>query len=94
MIVDDQEDVPEFPAGHTVLALYPSTTCFYKAIVVQPPSKVKKIDFLSCSNLMPWLPVDDLFSPNLTLLPVRWCVNICVCMAEQGLCNTPLQDQI
>ncbi|KAI1291651.1 SAGA HAT/Core module component [Mortierella claussenii] len=41
MIVDDQEAVPEFPVGHTVLALYPSTTCFYKAIVVQPPSKNK-----------------------------------------------------
>lgn len=40
MIPDDQDDVPEFPAGHTVLALYPSTTCFYKAVVVQPPSKV------------------------------------------------------
>lgn len=40
MIVDDQDAVPEFPAGHTVLALYPSTTCFYKAVVVQPPSKV------------------------------------------------------
>ncbi|KAG0298712.1 SAGA HAT/Core module component [Dissophora globulifera] len=41
MIADDQEDMPEFPAGHTVLALYPSTTCFYKAVVVQPPSKNK-----------------------------------------------------
>ncbi|KAG0200287.1 SAGA HAT/Core module component [Mortierella sp. GBA30] len=41
MIVDDQDAAPEFPAGHTVLALYPSTTCFYKAIVVQPPSKNK-----------------------------------------------------
>ncbi|KAG0258307.1 SAGA HAT/Core module component [Mortierella polycephala] len=41
MIADDQDSVPEFPAGHTVLALYPSTTCFYKAIVVQPPSKNK-----------------------------------------------------
>ncbi|KAF9940394.1 SAGA HAT/Core module component [Mortierella alpina] len=41
MIVDDQESVSEFPAGHTVLALYPSTTCFYKAMVVQPPSKNK-----------------------------------------------------
>ncbi|KAF9543519.1 SAGA HAT/Core module component [Mortierella hygrophila] len=39
MIMDDQEAVPEFPTGHTVLALYPSTTCFYKAIVVRPPSK-------------------------------------------------------
>ncbi|KAF9130871.1 SAGA HAT/Core module component [Mortierella sp. GBA39] len=39
MIMDDQEAVPEFPIGHTVLALYPSTTCFYKAIVVRPPSK-------------------------------------------------------
>jgi hypothetical protein len=44
MIVDDQDAVPEFPAGHTVLALYPSTTCFYKAVVVQPPSKVNPQD--------------------------------------------------
>ncbi|KAF8936149.1 SAGA HAT/Core module component [Dissophora ornata] len=41
MIADEQEDMQEFPAGHTVLALYPLTTCFYKAIVVQPPSKNK-----------------------------------------------------
>lgn len=47
MIMDDQEAVPEFPTGHTVLALYPSTTCFYKAIVVRPPSKVQNIPLVS-----------------------------------------------
>ncbi|RKP05227.1 SGF29 tudor-like domain-containing protein, partial [Thamnocephalis sphaerospora] len=31
----------EFPAGHIVLALYPNTTCFYKASVIVPPSKVR-----------------------------------------------------
>jgi hypothetical protein len=30
----------EFPAGDIVLALYPETTCFYRATVVAPPSKV------------------------------------------------------
>ncbi|KAJ3093791.1 hypothetical protein HDU96_002026 [Phlyctochytrium bullatum] len=30
---------PEFPVGHIVLALYPNSSCFYKAIVVKPPSK-------------------------------------------------------
>ncbi|KAF9363178.1 SAGA HAT/Core module component [Mortierella sp. NVP85] len=44
MIPDDQDEILEFPAGHTVLALYPSTTCFYKAVVVQPPSKSKEKD--------------------------------------------------
>ncbi|KAI8617657.1 SGF29 tudor-like domain-containing protein [Chytriomyces sp. MP71] len=29
----------EFGEGHTVLALYPGTTCFYKATVMVPPSK-------------------------------------------------------
>ncbi|CAG8439474.1 1327_t:CDS:2 [Ambispora leptoticha] len=29
----------EFPARHTVLAVYPATTTFYKAVVVLPPSK-------------------------------------------------------
>ncbi|KAI0233728.1 hypothetical protein L0F63_002043, partial [Massospora cicadina] len=29
----------EFPPGHEVLALYPNTTCFYKATVITPPSK-------------------------------------------------------
>ncbi|KAJ3343287.1 hypothetical protein HDU83_005722 [Entophlyctis luteolus] len=29
----------EYPENHTVLALYPNTTCFYKAFVVVPPSK-------------------------------------------------------
>ncbi|RKP22741.1 SGF29 tudor-like domain-containing protein [Syncephalis pseudoplumigaleata] len=31
----------EFPIGHVVLALYPNTTCFYKASVTLPPSKVR-----------------------------------------------------
>ncbi|KAI9598298.1 SGF29 tudor-like domain-containing protein [Syncephalis fuscata] len=31
----------EFAIGHTVLALYPNTTCFYKATVTMPPSKVR-----------------------------------------------------
>ncbi|RIB08827.1 SGF29 tudor-like domain-containing protein [Gigaspora rosea] len=31
---------PEFPKDSTVIALYPSTTCFYKAVVVIPPSKL------------------------------------------------------
>lgn len=30
----------EFPMGHEVLALYPGTSCFYRAEVIQPPSKV------------------------------------------------------
>ncbi|CAG8776470.1 30187_t:CDS:2, partial [Racocetra persica] len=28
---------PEFPKDSTVIALYPSTTCFYRAVVVIPP---------------------------------------------------------
>ncbi|CAG8525984.1 11301_t:CDS:2 [Dentiscutata heterogama] len=31
---------PEFPKDSTVIALYPHTTCFYKAVVVIPPSKL------------------------------------------------------
>lgn len=30
----------EFPVGDVILALYPETTCFYRATVVTPPSKV------------------------------------------------------
>ncbi|KAI8855041.1 SGF29 tudor-like domain-containing protein, partial [Chytridium lagenaria] len=30
---------PEFPVNHIVLALYPNSSCFYKANVVKPPSK-------------------------------------------------------
>ncbi|KAK9764069.1 hypothetical protein K7432_008748 [Basidiobolus ranarum] len=33
-------EIPEFGIDHVVLALYPNTTCFYKATVVLPPSKV------------------------------------------------------
>ncbi|KAI8094950.1 SGF29 tudor-like domain-containing protein [Gilbertella persicaria] len=33
----------EIPAQQDVLALYPGTTCFYKATVVAPPSKSKEI---------------------------------------------------
>jgi hypothetical protein len=32
---------PEFSTGHDVLALYPSSSCFYKAKVIIPPSQVK-----------------------------------------------------
>lgn len=28
---------PEFPAGFTVMALYPDTSCFYRAEVIQGP---------------------------------------------------------
>ncbi|GAA5810080.1 hypothetical protein MFLAVUS_003498 [Mucor flavus] len=34
---------PEIPAYQDVLALYPGTTCFYKATVIAPPSKSKEI---------------------------------------------------
>ncbi|KAL1919338.1 uncharacterized protein VTP21DRAFT_2031 [Calcarisporiella thermophila] len=40
-IPNENEDYPEFAAGSDVLALYPSTTCFYKAKVITPPSKNK-----------------------------------------------------
>ncbi|KAI8089902.1 SGF29 tudor-like domain-containing protein [Halteromyces radiatus] len=40
-IPDAIEHRPEFPPGRHVLALYPGTTCFYKAIVMSPPSKNK-----------------------------------------------------
>ncbi|KAK9727791.1 hypothetical protein K7432_001567 [Basidiobolus ranarum] len=39
------EEYPEFDINHVVLALYPNTTCFYKAIVVLPPSKVKDKEY-------------------------------------------------
>lgn len=29
----------EFPRSRRVFALYPNTTCFYKATVITPPSK-------------------------------------------------------
>lgn len=45
----------EIPARQDVLALYPGTTCFYKATVIAPPSKVLqiplKISFLLNSNM-------------------------------------------
>lgn len=34
---------PEIPPHQDVLALYPGTTCFYKATVIAPPSKTKEI---------------------------------------------------
>ncbi|KAI8329399.1 SGF29 tudor-like domain-containing protein [Chlamydoabsidia padenii] len=40
-IPDRNEHRPEYPTGHLVLALYPGTTCFYKAIVMVPPTKVR-----------------------------------------------------
>ncbi|SAL98106.1 hypothetical protein [Absidia glauca] len=42
-IPDRNDHRPEYPTGRHVLALYPGTTCFYKAIVVVPPSKNKDV---------------------------------------------------
>ena len=36
----EKQNVKEFSIGHKVLALYPSSSCFYRAVVVLPPSKV------------------------------------------------------
>ena len=33
-------EAKEFPVGCKVLALYPSSSCFYRAVVVKPPSTV------------------------------------------------------
>lgn len=41
MPTNDEEALQvEFPVGHVCLALFPSTTCLYRAIVVANPSKV------------------------------------------------------
>jgi hypothetical protein len=40
---EEAESLPEIPAQQDVLALYPGTTCFYKATVIAPPSKGKEI---------------------------------------------------
>lgn len=37
----ESQNLPEVPAGQDVLALYPGTTCFYKATVILPPNKVR-----------------------------------------------------
>ncbi|KAI8330857.1 SGF29 tudor-like domain-containing protein [Chlamydoabsidia padenii] len=33
----DLQNIPDIPSGQDVLALYPGTTCFYRAIVIQSP---------------------------------------------------------
>lgn len=83
MIVDDQDAVPEFPAGHTVLALYPSTTCFYKAVVVQPPSKVNPL--LLCVIARTTTMASDSMSDRL---------NLVIDIAEQGLRHASVPDPI
>ena len=44
----------ELPVGSHVLALFPTTTCFYSGKVVKPPSKVREIhgakDFCTILN--------------------------------------------
>ncbi|KAI7903664.1 SGF29 tudor-like domain-containing protein [Cokeromyces recurvatus] len=40
---EEARSLPEIPAQEDVLALYPGTTCFYKAVVIAPPSKSKEI---------------------------------------------------
>lgn len=38
--VDEAKGLSEINMGQDVLALYPGTTCFYRAKVAAPPSKV------------------------------------------------------
>ncbi|KAL1928445.1 hypothetical protein VTP01DRAFT_2801 [Rhizomucor pusillus] len=40
---NESQHLPEVPAGQDVLALYPGTTCFYKATVILPPNKNKDL---------------------------------------------------
>ncbi|ORX75548.1 DUF1325-domain-containing protein [Basidiobolus meristosporus CBS 931.73] len=39
------DEISEFEVNHVVLALYPNTTCFYKATVVLPPSKISEPEY-------------------------------------------------
>jgi hypothetical protein len=41
---DEARALPEYNTGHDVLALYPGTTCFYRAKVMASPSKVSVAD--------------------------------------------------
>ncbi|KAJ4845342.1 SAGA-associated factor 29 A [Turnera subulata] len=43
---NDPSNVPDFPPGRHVLAVYPGTTALYKATVVSPPRKRKTDDYL------------------------------------------------
>jgi len=44
---------PEFPVGSTVMALYPDTSCFYRAEVIATPDRVGvHPDFLSLNILL------------------------------------------
>ncbi|KAI7902605.1 SGF29 tudor-like domain-containing protein [Cokeromyces recurvatus] len=45
--IDEAKELTELNAGQDVLALYPGTTCFYKAKVITPPSKNKDIQYTS-----------------------------------------------
>lgn len=34
---------PEFLAGSTVMALYPDTSCFYRAVVIESPKDMSRV---------------------------------------------------
>lgn len=42
--VDEAKGLTEINTGQDVLALYPGTTCFYRAKVAAPPSKVSLVN--------------------------------------------------
>lgn len=44
--VNEVMALAELGTGEDVLALYPGTTCFYKAKVVAPPSKVRPFVYI------------------------------------------------
>jgi hypothetical protein len=47
---------PVFPVGETVLALYPDTSCFYRAEVISNPRAEKVSDRLVCILLLNLIP--------------------------------------
>lgn len=45
--VDEAKGLTEINTGQDVLALYPGTTCFYRAKVAAPPSKVSLVNHVN-----------------------------------------------
>jgi hypothetical protein len=60
---------PEFPVGSTVMALYPDTSCFYRAEVIATPDRVGAYpDFLSLNILLKRFIIRQLLLRNMSLL--------------------------
>jgi len=81
---------PIFPVGCIVLALYPDTSCFYRADVISIPRAEKASDwFVSFTQSNPAYRIHPISIRQHTKLNLKTMMTCCIRYRHFGLSNTP-----